>query len=137
MGKKSMFQFGRGAFFSGQLDYRIENLHFSMKAYNAFHYMQCFEFDITDEELGEIGTILTPAKAWKAEYNNNDGILDGFGWDIKYCYNGVALNSSGYEAYPQNYNEVVAELQEYMETLCKKYSADQYKEEEAKERRRL
>nr|WP_304101162.1 hypothetical protein [Mitsuokella multacida] len=137
MGEKAIFRFDRGAFFSVQLNYVIENLHFMMKAYNDFHDMQCFEFDITDEDLQEIGTILNPVKNWKSKYTNPDGILDGFGWEIEYRYKGVKIKSEGYEEYPADYEEVVKELQEYIETLCKKYATDQYKEDEAEERMRL
>ena len=74
---------------------------------------------------------------WKEEYQSTLGILDGFGWSIEYCYKGIKVKSSGYESFPSNYNKVVNELQEYMETLCKKYAADKYKEEEAEDRKRL
>ncbi len=45
--EKVMFAFERGAFFGGSLDYKIINMHFSMRPYNAFHSMQRFEFDVT------------------------------------------------------------------------------------------
>lgn len=136
-GEKALFSFGRGAFFSGALDYKIENLHFSMKAFNAFHGMQNFEFDVTEDDLCKIGPIIAPVLEWKAEYRSKDFILDGFGWSIKYCYDGIRVKSEGYEAFPNDYQKVVIELQEYMETLCKKYAADKYKEDEAEDRRRL
>ena len=41
-----MFEFGRGSFFGGDLDYNIKDLHFSMRAYNAWRHMKCFEFNL-------------------------------------------------------------------------------------------
>jgi hypothetical protein len=135
--KKALFSFGRGAFFSGALDYKIENMHFSMRPYNAYHTLQRFEFDVTEEDLCKIGTIVAPAMKWKKEYRSVLDRLDGYEWSIEYCYNGIQIKSYGYESFPCNYKKVVNELQEYMETLCKKYAADKYKEDEAEERRSL
>ncbi len=135
--EKVMFSFERGAFFSGSLDYKIQNMHFSMRPYNAFHTMQRFEFDVTEEDIYKIAAIVAPVMKWKEEYQSTLGILDGFGWSIEYCYKGIKVKSSGYESFPSNYNKVVNELQEYMETLCKQYAADKYNEDEAKDRRRL
>lgn len=89
------------------------------------------------EDIYKIAAIVAPVMKWKEEYQSTLGILDGFGWSIEYCYKGIRVKSSGYESFPSNYNKVVNELQEYMETLCKKYAADKYKEDEAKDRRRL
>lgn len=135
--KKAMFVFERGAFFGGSLDYKIVNMHFSMRPYNAFHTMQRFEFDVTEEDLYKIGALVAPVLEWKREYRSTLDILDGFGWSIEYCYDGIVLKSEGYESFPYNYKKVVGELQEYMETLCKKYAANKYKEDEAEDRRRL
>ena len=99
--------------------------------------MQRFEFDVTEEDLCKIGAIVAPVMKWKEEYNGMLEVLDGFGWSIEYCYNGIKIKSYGYESFPCNYKKVVNELQEYMETLCKKYAADKYKEDEAEERRSL
>ena len=137
MDEKVTFEFERGAFFSGQLNYRIENMHFTMGACNAFHSMQCYEFDVTEEDIQGICAVIVPVKKWKEKYDNKDGILDGFGWSIKYRHNGIDIKSQGYEAYPKNYEKVIKELQECMEKLCKKYAADQYKEDEAERRRQL
>lgn len=131
-----MFKFGRGAFFTGQLDYNIKDLHFSMQVMNAFHDMKCFEFDITEEEMCKIGDIIADVKKWKDDYDGGF-VLDGYGWHIKYCHNGIKIYSSGYEAYPDDYRVVIGNLQDYIELLCKKYSADTYIEEEADDRRRL
>ncbi len=49
----------------------------------------------------------------------------------------IKIYSSGYEAYPDDYRVVIGNLQDYIELLCKKYSADTYIEEEADDRRRL
>ena len=135
--EKVMFAFERGAFFGGSLDYKIINMHFSMRPYNAFHSMQRFEFDVTEEDLCKIGAIVAPVMKWKEEYNDMLEVLDGFGWSIEYCYNGIKIKSYGYESFPYNYKKVVNELQEHMETLCKKYAADKYKEDEAEDRRSL
>ena len=137
MDKKVIFEFERGAFFSGQLDYRIADMHFTMKTCNAFRSMQCFEFDVTEEDLQRIFAVLAPVKKWKEEYDDKNGILDGFGWSIKYCHKGIKIASQGYEAFPRDYKTVIEELQECMETLCKKYAADQYIEDEAEMRRQL
>ncbi len=85
----------------------------------------------------KIGAIIAPVRKWKREYRSTLDILDGFGWSIEYCYDGIGVKSEGYEAFPSDYQKVVGELQEYMETLCKKYAADNYKEDEAEDRRRL
>lgn len=132
-----MFLFERGAFFSGEIEYRIIDMHFSMEGYNSFYDMQRFEFDVTNEDLYKIGKILEPVKAWEREYDNEEEVYDGFGWSIAYHYEGTDIASEGYEAFPDDYAKVIAELQEYMETLCKKYAADNYKEDEAARRREL
>lgn len=137
MSVKAMFEFKRGAFFSGQLDYRIANNHFSMRAYNAFHSMRCFSFNVTEEDLQAIYMAVSPIMEWKEKYDDNDFILDGFGWSIRYCHNGTEVKSQGYETYPPNYKKVIGEIQECMEILCKKYAADQYREDEAEQRRQL
>lgn len=49
--EKMMFSFERGAFFGGSLDYKIQNMHFFMRPYNAFNTMQRFEFDVTEEDI--------------------------------------------------------------------------------------
>ena len=81
-----MFEFSRGSFFTGQLDYNIKNFHFSMEVCNAFHAMKCFEFDITEKEMLKIGNIISPVKKWTDKYDN-PSILDGYGWTINYCHN--------------------------------------------------
>ena len=131
-----MFEFSRGAFFEGQLNYKIKDLHFTMHTYNAFHNMKCFEFDITEEEMCKLGSILAPARKWAKDYDNNF-CLDGYGWHIKYCYNGIQIYTGGYEAYPDDFRTVIEKLQDYIESLCKKYAADTYLEKEADDRRRL
>lgn len=131
-----MFKFERGSFFGGQLNYSIVDLHFSMNAYNGLHYMKCFEFDITEEEMSEIEKIVKPAQEWMKKYNN-DSFLDGYGWNIEYCHNDVQMHAQGYMDYPDDFWIVVSGLQDYMECLCKKYCSDIYIEEEAERRRSL
>ena len=131
-----MFEFSRGSFFTGQLDYNIKNFHFSMEVCNAFHAMKCFEFDITEEEMLKIGNIISPVKKWTDKYDN-PSILDGYGWRINYCHNGIKIHANGYEAYPDDFRVVIEDLQDYIENLCKKYAADTYIEKEANDRRRL
>jgi len=135
--EKEMFSFERGEFFGGSLDYRIKNMHFSMRPYNAFCKMQQCEFDITERELLKIVSIIAPVTKWKENYDNTEFILDGYGWHIKYSYKGVNIYSHGYEAYPEDYKLVIGELQNYMEELCKKYAPEGYSEEEAVRRRSL
>ena len=132
-----MFLFDRGAYFSGSLTYSIIDMHFSMSCYNDFWDMQKFEFDVTNEDLYKIEKIIEPVKKWEREYNIDDEVFDGFGWSIAYHYGGTDIVSEGYEAFPKDYAKVTVELQEYMETLCKQYAADNYKEDEAERRRKL
>ena len=131
-----MFEFSRGALFEGQLDYKIKDLHFTMHTCNAFRNMKCFEFDITEEEMCKLGSILAPARKWAKDYDNYF-CLDGYGWHITYCYNGIRIYTGGYEAYPDDFRIVIEKLQDYIESLCKKYAADTYLEKEADDRRRL
>ena len=131
-----MFKFERGSFFGGQLNYSIVDLHFSMNVYNGLHYMKCFEFDITEEEMSEIEKIVKPAQEWKKKYNN-DSVLDGYGWNIEYWHNDVQMHAQGYMDYPDDFQIVVSGLQDYMECLCKKYCSDIYIEEEVERRRSL
>lgn len=135
--EKEMFSFERGAFFGGSLDYQIIDMHFLMRPYNAFYYMQQCEFDVTEKELCEIGRIITPVMKWKENYSSEESILDGYGWHIKYSYKGINIYSYGYEAYPEEYKLIIGKLQNYIESLCKKYAPDVYSEEEAARRRRL
>ena len=107
MSVEAMFEFKRGAFFSGQLNYRIANNHFSMRAYNAFYSMRCFSFNVTEEDLQAIYMAVSPIMEWKEKYDDNDFILDGFGWSIRYCHNGTEVKSQGYETYPPNYKKVI------------------------------
>ncbi|MBE6106019.1 hypothetical protein [Anaerovibrio lipolyticus] len=131
-----MFWFEHGSYFSRQLVYSIVDKHFSMDCYNSFGDMQKFDFDVTDEDLCEIGKIVEPVKAWKQNYDVI-GVDDGFGWIISYRYGETYIKSEGYEDFPKDFIKVATMLQEYMEPLCKRYDPDHYNVDEGEIRKKL
>jgi len=123
-----IFIFERGAFFSGQLDYKIIKTNgkyiFSGRGMNAFWGMKRVEFEVPESELNNLRKVLDAICEWDSEYKTDAHVLDGYGWSLYFCYDGDRIESHGYEAYPPNYKEVIIELQEYIESICAKYDGD-------------
>ena len=138
----AVFEFGRGAFFDGELTYIIgfdEGIPILMiYPRNAFHKMERKEFAIKEEDIMEIRAALEPVLKWKDRYDDAYGVIfDGHGWDIWYAYKGERIDKSGYVEYPSDYRETIVALQALMEKLEKKYAGDTYSEEDARQRMSL
>jgi len=132
-----IFYFERGAFFSGQLVYKIIKVNgkyiFTGHGMNAFYRMKKVEFELPERELNNLRKVLDAICKWDSEYKTDAHILDGYGWSLYFCHGSDRIESHGYEAYPSNYKEVIIVLQEYIEAICAKYNGDY--ETEGREKR--
>lgn len=135
--KNEIFYFERGAFFAGNLDYRIifEDERFILNGYprNDFFWMEPIKFEIPVKEIVRLQRLLKPVSKWKKKYENEDMILDGYGWNIYFCYKGCLIESYGYEKYPRDYDRVRRKLQLFIEWLGIKYN-DNYQAKGRKDR---
>lgn len=135
--QEEIFYFERGAFFSGQLVYKIIKVNgkyiFTGRGMNAFYRMKKVEFELPESELNNLRKVLDAICEWDSEYKTDAHILDGYGWSLYFFHDGEKLESHGYESYPLNYKEVIIGLQEYIETICAKYNGDY--EAEGREKR--
>lgn len=126
--RDEIFVFERGAFFSGQLCYKIIKTDgkyiFSGRGMNAFYRMKRIEFELPENELNNLYKVLEAVCEWKAEYKPDAHIFDGYGWSLYFCHEGDRIESHGYEAYPSNYKKVIKGLQEYIENICAKYDSN-------------
>lgn len=131
-GERPIFEFSRGAYFSGQLYYEIDSAggryYFKNRCCNDFYGMRNYAFELPVKELERLAEILEKAIDWDEEYKPESKWLDGYGWTLEFHHSNVNVFSSGYMAFPVNYCEVVLELQTFMEELCRKY-ADDYAED--------
>lgn len=138
--KNEIFYFERGAYFSGSLEYKIELIEgkyiLKGQAYNGFCWMDAMKFEIPAEEIVRLEKLLKPVAKWKQEYETQDEIYDGYGWDIYFKYGGMLIETSGYEKYPRNYDRIVSVLQKFIERLGIKYN-EKYQREGRKERIKL
>lgn len=132
-----IFYFERGAFFSGQLVYKIIKVNgkyiFSGRGMNAFYRMKRVKFELPEIELNNLRKVMDAICEWDSEYKADTHILDGYGWSLYFYHDGGRIESRGYEAYPLNYKEVIIGLQEYIENICAKYDGDY--ETEGREKR--
>lgn len=133
---KATFEFGRGGYNGGSLNYTIyplkEAFLFRGEAFNDFAYMKQYCFCFPFDGIKEISKIIERLD-WLDDYETEEDVDDGYGWDIEYDYNGVIFKSGGYHAWPKNYEVVVTKLQRAIEKICWKYAPD-YSEEGIKER---
>ena len=138
--KNEIFYFERGAYFSGSLEYKIELIEgkyiLKGRAYNDFCWMDAVKFEIPAEEIMSLEKLLKPVAKWEQEYETQDDILDGYGWDIYFKYGSTLIETSGYEKYPRNYDRIVSALQRFIERLGIKYN-EKYQREGRKERIKL
>lgn len=133
-----VFRFQRGAFFSGDLEYKIYRhddgkLLFRSHASNCFCGMKDYEFLMPVDAINGIVKLVKSIKNWEKAYENPDEILDGYGWSIQLAYGDCKFSSQGYEAYPENYRKVVKTIQKEIEKICKKYAID-YSEDGKRQR---
>lgn len=135
--ENEIFCFRRGAFFAGDLEYRIvledEKFILRGRASNGFCWMESSKFKIPEKEIVRLRRLLKPVLKWGKNYKNEDMILDGYGWAIYFCYNGCLIETSGYEKYPRDYERVKRKLQLFIEKLGAKYN-DNYQVKGIKDR---
>lgn len=138
--KNEIFHFRRGAFFAGDLSYRIilEDGKFILRGDtgNEFCWMESSKFEIPEKEIIKLRRLLKPILKWERTYENEDMILDGYGWTIYFCYSGYLIESNGYEKYPRSYERVKRKLQIFIEKLGAKYN-DNYQARGRKDRIKL
>ena len=134
---KEVFSFGRGAFFSGALEYTIwempDCMLFESSSANDFCDMRDYIFRFPKEDMKKLLAILKKTSRWKELYECKDEILDGYGWHITCNYNGMKVKTSGYEAFPYRFTNTIRTIQESIEDLCRKY-ANNYSDDRIKER---
>ncbi len=135
-----VFEFERGAFFDGTLDYKMfeHNDHMRFRGFcaNEFCHMPSYEFCFPKYEMDVFCQIVKPLKRWKRKCECMFEVYDGYGWTVYYNYDGVKIHSNGYESYPIGYRKAVESLQRAVESLCEKY-ASKYTREGIEERIRL
>lgn len=135
--KNETFYFERGAYFAGTLWYRIEICEgkyiFRGRACNDFFWMKDYEFEVPKEELENIKKALAPVMKWERKYENENDILDGYGWSIYFKDKDILISTGGYEKYPTNYKRVIRDIQLFIERLIEKYN-ENYQLEGKKER---
>ena len=61
-------------------------------------------------------------KRWKPKYRYIWEVYDGYGWDLKYDFQNLKIESSGYVSKPFGYRSVIEALQKAIECLCEKYA---------------
>ncbi|MGN1403213.1 MAG: hypothetical protein ACI4XB_02700 [Ruminococcus sp.] len=138
---KIVFQFERGAFFSGLAGYTIseydEIYRLQSRFSNDFWKMKNHDFFFPKEAMQGLKSSLEPVRKWRKNYKDYRGILDGFGWSIQCSFDNMKLNSEGYENYPDDYKEVVRKIQQEIELLCQTYDPLNYFPEDAEKRLEL
>lgn len=135
--KNEIFCFRRGAFFAGDLEYRIvhEEQKFILRGRtgNDFCWMESAKFEIPEKEIVRLRRLLKPVLKWEKSYENEAMIMDGYDWAVYFCYNGCLIETDGYEKYPRDYERVKRKLQLFIEKLGAKYN-DNYQVKGIKDR---
>ena len=110
----------------GVLMYRIEveDGKYKLKGYmrNDFYWMDDVDFEIPEKEIHKLIKLLRPVMKWNEEYQPDDEIFDGYGWDIDFQYKDICIKTGGYEEFPSDYCKVRKRLQFFIEKLGKKYN---------------
>ena len=141
---KLLFIFSRGSSEGGHIITSIyaltddeEHVFVHMYPCNDFLYMGEQKFVMPSSEMAKITAFLNTIKKWKRQYECEEDICDGEGFDIEYHYKGFEFISGGYECFPFNYRRKTAELQTIIEDLCKKYDPDGYDDKGRQKRIKL
>ena len=125
-GPRVIFLFERGAYFDGDLRYRIEEKDDEYWFYGSgsgrFD-MKEYRFRLSEEDVDMLKDYVLQAKDWPEE-NNAVGVLDGYYWVIYYDYKGLTINTSGYMKFPEGFKIIIGNIQLYMEHLCLTYAED-------------
>ena len=128
---KQIFRFERGAYFRGYMTYIIEKrenkYYLKTRGNNGFFWLPNSEYEIAEEDVKALATVLEPIKKWEKKYEDElENILDGYGWSIDYRFKTTRIKSQGYEAYPNGFRRVIKDIQAYLERLGQKYDKDYF-----------
>ena len=128
---KQIFYFERGAYFRGYMTYIIEkreNKYFlKTRGNNGFFWLPNSEYEIPEEDVKALATVLEPVKKWEKKYEDElENILDGYGWSIDYRFKTTRIKSQGYEQYPNGFRRVIKDIQAFLERLGSKYDEEYF-----------
>ena len=128
---KQIFYFERGAYFRGYMTYIIEkreNKYFlKTRGDNGFFWLPYREYEIAEEDVKDLATVLEPVKKWEKKYEDElENILDGYGWSINYRFKTTRIKSQGYEQYPNGFRRVIKDIQAFLEQLGSKYDEEYF-----------
>lgn len=130
-GKDELFYLSYGSYFGGACMITIRRRPETGEAYCSISgrngYPEDAEFGIDINVLNKIHTILEKIKQWNNTYAHPHDIIDGFGWTIRFKDRGKTFEKDGYMAYPENYNEVMQKLLEFLESLKRHMLGNDYK----------
>ena len=125
---REVFRFERGSYHSGVLSYAIQEgsdgFWFCVKG-DLTDRMKEYRFRIPEEDIRRMKEYILPAKDWPAD-DREEGVLDGYYWILKYDFDGLKVDTSGYMRYPDNYRITTGNLQFFIEYLCVTYAPEEY-----------
>lgn len=111
-------RFEGGAYFSSYLELRISKSRLTAQRRPALpEFSAEVKRTLSPEELESLIHVLNKVKVleWKLNYEDHQGVLDGYSWSLYLVYNGgKRKKTSGYVNTPENYEE----LEEMLEKLA-------------------
>lgn len=118
--KRCIFEFWGGSFHGGQVDYRIyqeeDGCRVLVRGFNGRGLDAGFL--VPDKEIEPLKCIISGLK-WEKRYECENRIFDGYEWYLK----GWGIESSGYEAYPEDFEVIKCVIQKIFIHLCVEYDS--------------
>lgn len=120
--KRTVFFYSHGAYFEGYMEYTVVKMgeKFVCKIQGRNELLCEKEFEIEREEFLTLLKTAKPCMEYAPHYVSDEGILDGYEWEIRMAYGGYRAKSEGYMAYPQGYPQISRALCLLIEGWCKK-----------------
>ena len=104
-----LFYFHYGSYFGGVCEFLIMKNHngnCQIIAEGSNGYMLSWNIKVSIEKLKPLEKVVQPARKWLKDYEVQDEICDGYGWELIFIGTDYEINTRGYEAYPSNYYKV-------------------------------